>query len=558
MPLDERVAAALSRPYAAGSLAGRGTADILAWMGPGRTWAELRAKHLSAPQFPLACWTLPPAAAALTFARANRRLSDEVASPLAVPAMAEPQQGLAVVESWCSAHGPADGCSRGVTALRLDGDDSYLIKAASWRTIDWSHTGLDPGYHRTIAFIPLSAPVARQALAVARLLAAITEPLHRGTNRGSSSEARSGALWLDGVMSLGGTLAHSAPAACSSGDLDEEARFNLVVLWLGRAITGHLLAEAGQPSEESDDDRQHAARTVLTRWRAGGVPDAAAIIAAELLVDADAADVAQLLGELPPTAPQPLRAARECSLRHQALAADPARLLAAAGEPGVERQWAIGLLAQRDPAAAQRCIADAAAHEIDPAHVAGWTAWGKGIARPRVPPAAAVLQPSRALRPRSPVAPTALATPDDRSTSARTLAEGLADHRLAIEPLLMAAWAYDLRELRPQLMTLANAGPDDQEGPRVELSGGAATPQCARYHLARQILSLWDEPDAATRARLLCAFALQRGIEPSGDAPQVQHLRREFAACGAQRGAARDVLGAWTGEVPTGLAEALR
>jgi hypothetical protein len=63
---------------------------------------------------------------------------------------------------------------------------------------------------------------------------------------------------------------------------------------------------------------------------------------------------------------------------------------------------------------------------------------------------------------------------------------------------VFAAWLADVRELAPALERIATSSAADAEEHWIP----------ARRHQARWILSLWTEPDAATRAKLLLAFAM--------------------------------------------------
>lgn len=67
---------------------------------------------------------------------------------------------------------------------------------------------------------------------------------------------------------------------------------------------------------------------------------------------------------------------------------------------------------------------------------------------------------------------------------------------------LWLAWISGLRPLAELIRPQATSSPADFEaGENI-----SAPKQRHRLHLARQVLSLWEEPDAATRARLLLAF----------------------------------------------------
>ncbi|NLG35539.1 MAG: hypothetical protein GX548_09325 [Lentisphaerae bacterium] len=80
----------------------------------------------------------------------------------------------------------------------------------------------------------------------------------------------------------------------------------------------------------------------------------------------------------------------------------------------------------------------------------------------------------------------------------------------SIPELLMAAWAADLRQLQPDIERIATSGPDDYESERAHSYGGHPSDVDDRFHLARQIASLWNEKDPATKARLLLAFGFHQ------------------------------------------------
>lgn len=592
--LDERVAAALSRTYAPQRFAGRDAAAIIAWMDSGRTWEQLQEASLETPQLPQACWEQPPALAALAFARANRRRSDEAQWPLRLGRAAQPAQGSAILEGWCSAHGRGDDCSHSFLLLRLAGADSCLVRTCLYRS-----TGVRAGRligipHQTVAILPLPEDLARQALGVLRHLATLegqgaTEfETHR---HGWSSADGAGCLILDGEQMLAGRTWSGAPGSRWRGPLDDNARLNLAELWLERALAERLGAAwprgpLGDPQREERD-----ARDVLARWRAGAIPGTMAGIAARLLADRGAADLPALLGELPAEADARLHAALQRSRFRTAAIADPARLLAAARVEGPEQDWAIDRLLESDRPVAIATLRALAAAASEERQRQDWTArLAEAEAPPRrlrEPPSAAALAALAALPvpPRPPPAPVAseaercalldpvraevtdsrlrdalnaaaprllAGTAADRAALEAVLADRLADTRAPVIPLLRTAWAHDLRGLRPAIFAIANAGPEDQEGPRLVRTGGIRGVQLARYHLARQILSLWDEADPVARARLLVAFALCQGIKPTGADAAAQRLAGDLAACGDWRSAAQDIFAAWKGPLPAG------
>jgi hypothetical protein len=76
-----------------------------------------------------------------------------------------------------------------------------------------------------------------------------------------------------------------------------------------------------------------------------------------------------------------------------------------------------------------------------------------------------------------------------------------------IPEIFWAIWAADLRELKPRLEQLATSGPDDHEDSRANRHGGEETAVQGRFHLARKMVSIWNEEDLPSRAKLLLALA---------------------------------------------------
>jgi hypothetical protein len=83
----------------------------------------------------------------------------------------------------------------------------------------------------------------------------------------------------------------------------------------------------------------------------------------------------------------------------------------------------------------------------------------------------------------------------------------------SIPGLIWMIWSADLRDLKPEMQRLATSDPGAFEDTRAHTSGGAASDVTGRFHLARKILSLWEEQDAYTRARLLIALAVGENNE---------------------------------------------
>ena len=81
-----------------------------------------------------------------------------------------------------------------------------------------------------------------------------------------------------------------------------------------------------------------------------------------------------------------------------------------------------------------------------------------------------------------------------------------------------AAWLADIRDVAPALEKVATSSAEDGEGSSAPI----------RRHMPRRILSLWLEPDAATRAKLLLAFAMGNAFDAE-ELPEAQRrLSRQF------------------------------
>ncbi|HKP03346.1 MAG TPA: hypothetical protein VJU77_08265 [Chthoniobacterales bacterium] len=78
----------------------------------------------------------------------------------------------------------------------------------------------------------------------------------------------------------------------------------------------------------------------------------------------------------------------------------------------------------------------------------------------------------------------------------------------SVSALIWLIWSADLRVLQPDVERLATRNGDEFEDRKAGSFGGAVGPLTGRFHLARKLMSLWEEPDAVTRARLLIALAI--------------------------------------------------
>lgn len=633
--LEDRIAAALSHPYQARSLAGLDDAALGAWMGPGRTWDSLGPMGLDRPQVPEACWTLPPHQAALRLAEANRPRSFNRRHPLVTVEGPAPRVGEAVIASWCRAHGRGDDCHDGLLILHASATGSCLAQVSCSKGWGSKAPGLEVTAHHRAVLAPLDDALAAQALGVLHgilCLAASGEPAENGRH----STTADGLAEIT-IRSAAGDLGVSGSSWSGagfrwSGPWDGEARLNLACLWLEQGLIPRLgPAWPGRGQEEAGRQRADA-RRILARVAAGELPLAAGGLAAGLLAQQDWADLPDLLAPLAGREHPRLQAARErARLRSQAVG-DAAVLRGLTRSPGSEQLWALERLLAEDPPAGREELAARAQDEPDLRRRAGFAEW---LRQERIPEGAAA-------SPAAPVAEVplvALGDPGadgyqrllalralDRATRKRPLAAGevallhrilaetaretwlpdlrraalqllldrkqevgtaellagleecdfmgfgsiltaaiarlkddpagrpvlcaalaplIADRSYAIRPLVWAAWEHDLRELRPALAAVATSAPEDLDGPRMAASGahgGQRRPGAGRYHLVRQILSCWDEPDPATRARLLAAFGLAQGLHPGPG----QRLGALLAGCGPARSAALPLVEAAT------------
>ncbi|MFT4550464.1 MAG: hypothetical protein ACI8XO_002867 [Verrucomicrobiales bacterium] len=78
--------------------------------------------------------------------------------------------------------------------------------------------------------------------------------------------------------------------------------------------------------------------------------------------------------------------------------------------------------------------------------------------------------------------------------------------------MCFSVWAGDLRSLKSRLSEIATHRVGEYEHGRAHSYGPEVFVE-GRFHLARQILAMWSEPDAETRARLLVAFIANRSYE---------------------------------------------
>ena len=76
----------------------------------------------------------------------------------------------------------------------------------------------------------------------------------------------------------------------------------------------------------------------------------------------------------------------------------------------------------------------------------------------------------------------------------------------------MTAYVVGMRDVAQEdLARLATFSPEEEEGSRLRYSDGenAGAPLDGRSHLVRNILAVWQEPDALTRGKLLVLLGLK-------------------------------------------------
>lgn len=96
----------------------------------------------------------------------------------------------------------------------------------------------------------------------------------------------------------------------------------------------------------------------------------------------------------------------------------------------------------------------------------------------------------------------------------------------SMSAILWAIWSADLRELLPDLERLATRDDSEYEDRKASSYGGKASAVTGRFHLARKFASVWREPDALTRARLLIVMSAMEAHEIFGDEMQPERLAR--------------------------------
>lgn len=113
----------------------------------------------------------------------------------------------------------------------------------------------------------------------------------------------------------------------------------------------------------------------------------------------------------------------------------------------------------------------------------------------------------------------------------------------ALAPVFAALYILNLRDTAPDLTRVATFDATDVEGIEMHSAGGAVHAIKDRFHLPRQILAFWDEPDATTTARMLIAWSIHHSSAKGmlGDRVQAQ-AQAALTAPGVDPAAVRDFL----------------
>ncbi|HEX7262021.1 MAG TPA: hypothetical protein VF258_09415 [Luteolibacter sp.] len=112
----------------------------------------------------------------------------------------------------------------------------------------------------------------------------------------------------------------------------------------------------------------------------------------------------------------------------------------------------------------------------------------------------------------------AIAKPEPRlSHLAELLRHRLRNRHFQIDALSKAALALDLRCLMPEIGNFATSGPSVADGEVTNSCKDDPDKPCMhRYHSARHVSALWQEPDADTRARMWTEFMLRSPYDFAG------------------------------------------
>jgi hypothetical protein len=83
----------------------------------------------------------------------------------------------------------------------------------------------------------------------------------------------------------------------------------------------------------------------------------------------------------------------------------------------------------------------------------------------------------------------------------------------ALRPVFAAIYVLDLRDTASDLERVSTFDATDVEGKEAHSAGGGEHAVRDRFHMPRQTLALWDEPDATTTARMLVAWSVHHASD---------------------------------------------
>ncbi|WPJ94278.1 hypothetical protein SH580_12615 [Coraliomargarita algicola] len=120
--------------------------------------------------------------------------------------------------------------------------------------------------------------------------------------------------------------------------------------------------------------------------------------------------------------------------------------------------------------------------------------------------------------------------PEDRQACFDWVRKELRFTQSNVNSLLWIVWRNDWRILTPELRAMATESVGEEESEDAVYGNTETRAISGRFHLARQILALWSEPDPMTCAKLYIAFAYQHGfqISTNGEGRSAAPLRATF------------------------------
>lgn len=113
----------------------------------------------------------------------------------------------------------------------------------------------------------------------------------------------------------------------------------------------------------------------------------------------------------------------------------------------------------------------------------------------------------------------------------------------ALNPVFAAIYVLNLRDTASELERVATFDGTDVEGREARTAGGQAHAVTGRFHLPRQILAVWNEPDPTTITRMLIAWSVHHASEKGLFRDRVEaQVNTTLATPGVDRAAIREFL----------------